>query len=175
MGRVIPFKVEYWEGQLYKSDRASAIVGAALLDEELENLLRSFFVDKPKVVDKLIRDGGPMGSFGMRIRFSYALGLLPETIFHDLKLVQKVRNFFAHTSRDVEMNHKKLAGLISSFKAPEWVGEPEDPDPDSPRGRFHTTVRSLLWDLASTAIDLSSKQRREIPEDFFPFGDRDGI
>ena len=46
------------------------MLGAALLDEKLLQLLTAFLVDDKKQVDLLLDTEQPIGSFGARIRLS---------------------------------------------------------------------------------------------------------
>ncbi len=79
-----------------ESDRATAILGAALLDEKLLQLLTAFLVNDNKEVDLLLDIEQPLGSLGARIRMTYCLGLITRTLFEILKLIKNIRNAFAH-------------------------------------------------------------------------------
>lgn len=79
-----------------ENDRALAIVGATFLDTQLKHLARAFLVEDADEVDKLLSYDQPLGTFGNRIRMTYCLGLISKTIRDDLRLVQKIRNRFAH-------------------------------------------------------------------------------
>ena len=175
MAPVVPLIVKSWETQRFEGDRAAAIVGAALLDSELEKLLRAFFVDENAVAEQLLRDGGPIGPFATRIHLAYALGLISDTTYLDLKLVNKIRNVFAHSEQRIDLCDPRLASWTSSLKTPEWVGDPDEEDPDSPRGRLNIAIGCLLWHLAAESVRISREGRCKIPEDLFPFGDREGL
>lgn len=87
-----------------ESARASALVAAALLDSNLEDLLRAFLVPDRSEVETVL--GTSMKSFGARIRACYCLGLLSPDECHDLRIIKSVRNYFAHN-------------LYASFDEPE--------------------------------------------------------
>ena len=77
-----------------ESDRAAALVAAALVDENLESLLRSFFVDDAREVEIML--GTSLQSLGGRIRACYCLGMVSQDEMHDLRILKEVRNYFAH-------------------------------------------------------------------------------
>jgi DNA-binding MltR family transcriptional regulator len=77
-----------------ESHRGAALVAAALLDLNLEDLLRTFMIDDPSEVEYLLGSG--LQSYGARIRIAYALGLVSDDEANDLRVIQSVRNYFAH-------------------------------------------------------------------------------
>ena len=89
------------------SDRNTVILCGALLEAHIDELLRTTLIDDENEVEELIKPVGPLGSFGAKIRTLYCLGILSKSEFHNLKLIAKIRNKFAH----------ELHGL--SFETPE--------------------------------------------------------
>lgn len=77
-----------------ESDRASAILGAALLDWRLEQLFRRRLIDFHK---ELLGSSQPIGSFSSRIRLARALNWINDDARHDLDLIRSIRNNFAHS------------------------------------------------------------------------------
>ena len=77
-----------------ESDRAAALVAAALLDANLESLLRSFLVADESEVEALL--GTNLQSLGARMRMAYLLGLVSVDEMHDLRIIKEIRNYFAH-------------------------------------------------------------------------------
>ena len=93
---MIPNIIHLWESRKTEGDRSLAIIGAAFIDEELADLLRAFFVEDTKVADNLLSSNGGISAFGVRNQLTYVLGLIDEPTFNDIKLIQKIRNKFAH-------------------------------------------------------------------------------
>jgi hypothetical protein len=82
-----------------ESDRAAAIVGCALIDERLAELLDEFLVQNADGRDDLLDSENvntPLGSFGSRIVAAYAVGLIDKPQRDALRRLKKVRNLFAH-------------------------------------------------------------------------------
>ena len=77
-----------------ESDRAAALVAAALLDQNLEDLLRAFMVDDQRETGYIL--GTNLQSLGSRVRACYCLGLISLGEAHDLRVVKEIRNHFAH-------------------------------------------------------------------------------
>jgi hypothetical protein len=81
------------------SDRAAAIVGCALLDDRLGELLSEFLVQNQDGWSDLLNSddsNAPLGSFGSRIVAAYAVGLIDQAARDALPKLKKVRNAFAH-------------------------------------------------------------------------------
>ena len=82
-----------------ESDRAAAIVGCALLDERLAELLDEFLVQNVDGIAEFLSAedvNAPLGSFGSRIVAAYAVGLIDKPQRDALRRLKKVRNLFAH-------------------------------------------------------------------------------
>jgi len=77
-----------------ESDRAAALVGAALLDANLEQLLKLYLVDDEYQVERMLGSG--LRTLGARIRACYCLGLISRAERADLVCIQTIRNHFAH-------------------------------------------------------------------------------
>jgi DNA-binding MltR family transcriptional regulator len=145
-----------------ESDRAAAILSAALLDEWLRRLLVSFLIDVPKEVDAMLDVEQPIGSFGARIRLAYCLGLLDEKLFRLLTLIKKVRNEFAHQLHGLTFETAEVAETCATLRReldlP--VGLPE-----APRFAFMSATFSAqlsLWGY-TTSMEVSDR-RRKVPQ-----------
>src|SRR5215471_6177486 len=72
------------ETLLKESDRGCAIFGAAILHDDLEDLLRAFFrTDEDsikRVVDPLFQTYAPLSTFSSRIQIAFALKLITKDL-----------------------------------------------------------------------------------------------
>jgi DNA-binding MltR family transcriptional regulator len=100
--------------EVIKEIEGSSARGSAILAVNyVENVLR-FFIRIRLVkmsndhFDKLCDRDGPIGSFSQTIELSYALGIINSTFLHDLRIIRKIRNDFAHTLRSLEFDHKDI-------------------------------------------------------------------
>lgn len=82
-----------------ESDRGLVLVAGDYLSNLLEGLLRQVFVDIPEkgVLDDLFRESGPLGSFAVRTRICYLMGLLGTDTYRALNLIREIRNTAAHS------------------------------------------------------------------------------
>jgi|SRR5882724_10301085 len=125
-----------------ESDRATALLGAAYLDEEILQLLTDFLVDDEDEVRELISTEKPLGAFGARIRAAYCMGLIAKSDFEDLKLIKTIRNEFAHSLHGLSFDEEPIVGMCAKLQAHKRAKKSR---PSSPRDAFiHTTMFILL-------------------------------
>lgn len=146
-----------------ESDRAAVILGAALLDECLRQLLASFLVDDSTKVDKLLATDRPLGTFSSRRLAAYCLGLIGENEYQDLELIGRIRNDFAHD----------LHGLsFSSQSVRDRCGELRLPKPLSPRAQLSTARGRFTLSVGLLAAELKHRadeqERRVVHSDLDP-------
>lgn len=167
-----------------ETDRACALLGAALLDCFLEQILRKVLIANAPG-DIFNGEYAPLGRFAAKIDIAYALGLIPKDERDELRIVKKIRNSFAH---DVNHELSFLTRSISDESAKLWspnvLTDPSIGDVsiiaqdevqsirEAPRRRFEVAVGFLakrLFDRADVAIpakepkgitDLLSEQRK---------------
>jgi hypothetical protein len=128
-----------------ETDRGLPLVGAALIDERLQETLRSFFCEC-RASSKLLDEGAaPLGTFSSRVQACYALGLIDDFEFAEIELIRKVRNEFAHAKHGVSFQNAKVTGLCSTLHSdlPEGAGHPTS----DPRFRFTNAVVCLALRL----------------------------
>ena len=116
-----------------ESDRAAVILGAAQLDNLLEQILLKVLLPNPQSKDDLFNGNGPLITFSAKINLTYRLGIIDAPLTRNLHLIRKIRNDFAHASgacklssgehkdRVMELNttvrnHSMYEGLYESFK-----------------------------------------------------------
>jgi len=103
----------------HASDRAAAIVGATLIEHGLKIIILSGFVRLSPTETKNLFDAdkrGPLGTFGDRIKMSYAMGLIGQKGRNDLVRVQKIRNLFAHSALEVHFDLSEVSEFCGQFE-----------------------------------------------------------
>jgi mannitol operon repressor len=128
-----------------ETDRGLPLVGAALIDDRLEDTLRSFFVEGRPASKLLDEANAPLGSFSSRAQACYLLGLIDDFEFAEVELIRKVRNEFAHAKHGTSFKSERVQGLCSSLRSdlPEGAGHPTN---DS-RFRFTNAVVCVVLRL----------------------------
>jgi len=105
----------FWKAHENESDRAAAIVSAVLLDNLLERLIKTSYVEDPKV-NTIFKDEHILRSFYTKISIAYFSGLIPKAFYHDLKLICDIRNKFAHdVVADLKFDDERIVRRINQF------------------------------------------------------------
>jgi DNA-binding MltR family transcriptional regulator len=107
-----------------ESDRGAALIGCSLLEDDLEQLLRSAMSRSAdqKRVDSLFSGFAPLATFSAKISVCYALGLIDETLFHDLEIIRKIRNRFAHDPTNKEFFDAAVFQQLSTIRCTYPIG-----------------------------------------------------
>jgi Mannitol repressor len=83
-----------------------AILGAGIVEQELEQLLRSKLKHKDdETWGMLIAENGPLNTFSSKIAMGYALGIYDKATYSDLTIVRNIRNAFAHSKKLIQFDH----------------------------------------------------------------------
>lgn len=76
------------------------LAGAAAIDEELKELILKKMDPLTKTMETRIFNGyAPLSNISAKIDVSLALGIVSKKIYEDLRLVNKIRVIFAHSSK----------------------------------------------------------------------------
>jgi DNA-binding MltR family transcriptional regulator len=78
------------------SERVTAIVGGALLEQAVDQTLRERLLNVPELVDSLLLVNRPLGNMGPKIDLLRLLGAFDQRTHKAMKGIARVRNFFAH-------------------------------------------------------------------------------
>ena len=96
-----------------ESDRSAALLAAALLDAQLEDLFRARLKHHQ---DRLLVFDGPLASFWSRIKMARALDWIDGDVERDLDVIRDIRNRFAHSfEQDLNFEESEIRGWCSSL------------------------------------------------------------
>jgi mannitol operon repressor len=136
-----------------ESDRGAALVGAALIDHKLKQLLQSHLISG-NTRDELLRDGsGALGDLASRARVAYVLGLITKPEFQECKCIGEIRNRFAHRLHGLKFEQEDIASLCGKLKGFTVDGV-------SPRQQYINSVTALcmvLWYRPEHAADRRAR------------------
>jgi mannitol operon repressor len=140
-----------------ETDRGAALVGAALVNNRLEQLLRSHFLND-RIADKLIGNSGsaPLGAFSAQIDMCYALGLITKIEYDECDIIRRVRNKFAHQLHGLSFEDQQISDWCGNLKAMTYPSK-------TARERFINTVITLcmvLWYRPSHATPFKAQDRK---------------
>jgi mannitol operon repressor len=134
-----------------ESDRAVAIIGAALLDEWLKQLIAGFLVDDLGKVDSLPRGPlAPLGSFASRRSASYCVGLITGDEYHDLEIVRRIRNIFAHEFYGLSFSDAKVKDICAALRLRKKA-----------RGAERIATARLAFSTTIAMLSVQLQMRRE--------------
>lgn len=104
---------------LEESDRGSVIVAAATLDSLLARYLSTVMKSNGlsnRYSVKILDGNGALGSFSARAQIARGFSLISEDTFHDLMVIRKLRNEFAHVHMHCSFSDKKVMAQIQSMR-----------------------------------------------------------
>jgi hypothetical protein len=100
---------------------ATAILGASMIELELDSLLRQRF---PKISDgtwaTMVRENGPFSTFDQKITSAFAFRIFDEATKDNLKIVKHIRNAFAHAKKLIGFEHELIVAEIKKLKIPDF-------------------------------------------------------
>ena len=142
-----------------ETDRGAALVGAALIDERLERLIKSHLL-AGKEAESLIKGGNaPLGSLSTRIKISYCLGLITELEYRECETIRRIRNEFAHQVHGLNFSNNKIKDLCLNLQANTPDGKRFENDP---RQLYINSVIQLslaLWYRPEYATQHKAEKR----------------
>ena len=102
-----------------ESERATAILAAAWIDHLLERRLAQVFLHgNAEARAQLFGANGPFATFASKITAAFCAGWLDADVHHDLHVIRKIRNSFAHQIHGLSMESPPIRHLIESFRVP---------------------------------------------------------
>ena len=102
-----------------ETDRAAAILVAAYIDSLLRAKLEALFCNgNSEIRKKLFEPQGAFGTFSAKVDSAYCLGWLEPSVFHDIGVIRKIRNEFAHRIHGVTFNDSKIKALVCRMEVP---------------------------------------------------------
>lgn len=97
----------------------TALLGQAMVEYELDRLLRSRFkrcTDEMWI--RLTDDRGPLATFSARITMGRAFGLFDEAVEDHLNRIRKIRNAFAHAKHIIGFDNTLILDELRACKLP---------------------------------------------------------
>jgi hypothetical protein len=93
-----------------QTEAGHALIIAGLVDDWLQKLLLTAGRKLPNEEAKNVFTGmGPLASFSGKIEVAYLFSLIDKPVRDDLRLIRRIRNNFAHTSRFVSFKTDHIA------------------------------------------------------------------
>ncbi len=127
-----------------------------------------FLHDWQKRDEELFSNRGPFADFSARIGTSHAFGIIGPQTHHDLNLIRRIRNEFAHTLKSLDFASAPIASRCSELKLPDEVKGSFRPPPydqiSDPRDRYLFVCSYVMSQLmAFTRLKRQSEGLCEVP------------
>ena len=87
----------FLEATSNETDRGRTLVAASLIDEMLEEILKSYLSDTKQTKKLFEMPNAPLSSLSAKALLCRSLQLITEPEYRDIELVRKIRNRFAHS------------------------------------------------------------------------------
>lgn len=107
--------MNYMKAMRAESDRGAVLVAAAYIDEALEDLILSYFVNDRRVAERLLTYPGPCSTLASRCDLAYCLGIFGKDVYTDIRTITKIRNNFAHTKEGATFERQDISDLCSNL------------------------------------------------------------
>ena len=175
-----------------ETDRACAVLGAALLDDCLERLFRRSLRAH---ADELLEANGVLATFSARIKLSRSLNWINDDVEHDLNVIRRIRNEFAHsfdhalsfsdgptanrcqslrTARALLDGHELAASRPQKHLSPEIIKAMASVF-DPVRSRFEITVEFIAQHIDTLNPLIEEYRGSEFLDDVKHLGEHTGI
>jgi len=154
-----------------ETDRAAAVLGAALLDVRLEDVFRAKLAANH---DALLGRSGPLATFSSRINLAFALQWIDQDTALDLNVIRDIRNDFAHhLDHELSFATQSISARCYNLRcsAAHLRGYSEAPEHNpnfstaifdaivekfsAPRWRYHVAIESIDQILTSNGMKIS--------------------
>jgi mannitol operon repressor len=142
-----------------ESPRGKVLISTGFIEEQLKEILLAFMLQNTQATELVDGANAPLGTFSSRISACFVLGLISEPERHDLTLIRRIRNDFAHdihATFETRSVVDRCNELI--LKAPDYTN-PEMKDVIvGPAGQFDTAAVALIMNLTNRPHYVSQKR-----------------
>ena len=102
-----------------ESDRAKLILIASWIDHFLNVKIQNEFSKGNKKARKhLFSANGPFASLSSKLNFAFCAGWIDSDVYHDIKIIKKLRDRCAHSIDNISFNEEKMRKKIEEFLVP---------------------------------------------------------
>ncbi len=99
-----------------ESDRGMTLYATSYLDKKLESLLQNKLIGNKKHFKDLFSFNGPLGTFSSKIKLAFSIGLIDKDSMDDINVLRKIRNEFAHSDQNIDLDSEHIKKLINKLK-----------------------------------------------------------
>lgn len=114
-----PFKVDelneeargLWDTINHEHPLPCVLISTAYIEQCLATLLHSVFIKGSTSDDLFDHEKGVLKDISSRAKLAYSLGMIPKTLFQNLRKIGEIRNRFAHSHLTVDFSDPEIDKL----------------------------------------------------------------
>jgi mannitol repressor len=135
--------------------RAAGVMWPAIVERRIDRLFETALRPDIAIRRELFRPSGARGNYAVKARLAYLLGWVGDDVYHDLLLVAKIRNRFAHVIEAKDFTDEKIGAWLrnlNGYRATRSMAERakrvavSDPSPNA------KVAASISADIAESEI-----------------------
>ena len=146
--------IDYFDEFNNESPRGAVIIAAAFLDAQLQKLIENHFINDKLANQEIFDKNGSLSSFYAKIQIAYCLGLISKEIRHDLNMIRKIRNNFAHEMFELSFEDKGIIDLCNKLNTGKI---PLDHITKTPENTFRVSTAILISNLGIKVEESTNK------------------
>lgn len=100
------------------SDRGLTLICGSIIDQLLNDVLKSFLIKKDSIDKNIFSTKQPLGTFDSKLKMSFYLGLITDAERSNIVYIQRIRNRFAHEITDISFSNQAIENICSHFIIP---------------------------------------------------------
>ena len=127
-----------------EDERGLVLSVAAFSEELLGQLLLAYLRDQKSSAALVDGFNAPLGTFSARIKACHAIGIISDCQKHDLEVVRRIRNEFAHNWEGCSFAKQNVRDLALTMKDNRLSKE----QPSEPKERFRGSMSCVLVELS---------------------------
>jgi hypothetical protein len=101
------------------SERAVALLAAAIIDESLTQIIKLRLIDEPKMLKEIFEGQGGLATFSAKIAMGRLMNFYSAETFSDLNIIRKIRNDAAHATQPFSFRNEPHRNRALALKIPE--------------------------------------------------------
>ena len=102
-----------------ESDRAGVILVASWADHFLRiKFVQEFDKGNADARSELFSSNGPLATFSAKLNVAFCAGWIDRDVYHDLQVIRRVRNEFAHSIDSHTLHDDPLSAMVGKLRVP---------------------------------------------------------
>jgi Mannitol repressor len=98
-------------------DRAAGVMWTALVENRIDKLYEAALRPDGQIKNELLRPGGALEHYAVKVRLAYLLGWFGKQFYDDLISIGKIRNRFAHDIEAKSFSDQRIEARLKNMHA----------------------------------------------------------